>query len=265
MKTSELPAAAVIPVSTSSMLTRRLGIATIISMILFLAMALLISPPELTQRDSVRLFYLHVPSAVVAFYFAFGVVAVGSVMYLWKRSTFWDLTAGAAAEIGVIFCAFTLITGMLWGRPTWGVYWTWDPRLTSTTVSFVLFVGYLAVRRLDMDPAIRSQRAAILGLIGFANTFMVRYSVEIWRGLHQGTTINPQDMQIGGQMYGALGLGFLTFTLLFLWLLVHRFRVAWMEHQLDEVGLDLAISERRAERATGVGSTGDTRVSGEGV
>ncbi len=237
-----------IPANTGSKLTRRLGIATGISVVIFLAMALLISPPEVSQQDAVRLFYLHVPTAIVAFYFSFGIVAVGSVMYLWKKSTFWDLAAGAAAEIGVIFCAFTLITGMLWGRPTWGIYWTWDPRLTSTTVSFVLFAGYLAVRRLDMDPAIRSQRAAILGLIGFANTFLVRYSVEIWRGIHQGTTLDPIETQMTGTMLGSFFLGLLTFTLLFAWLLIHRFRVAWLEHQLESVGLDHAIEERRAER-----------------
>ncbi len=238
-----------IPEHTGSKVTRVLGGLTVASLALFFAMALVISPPDVSQQDAVRLFYLHVPSAIIAFYFSFGLVAVGSVMYLWKRSTFWDLTAGAAAEIGTIFCAFTLITGMLWGRPTWGIYWTWDPRLTSTTVSFVLFCGYLAVRRLDMDPAVRSQRAAVLGLVAFANTFLVRYSVEIWRGLHQGTTLDPIDTQMTGTMLGAFFSGLLALSLLFAWLLVHRFRVAWLEHELESVGLDAAIAERRAEGA----------------
>ncbi len=237
-----------IPAHTGSRLTRLLGVATGISIVVFLAMALFISPPEVSQRDAVRLFYLHVPSAIVAFYYSFGVVALGSVMYLWKKSTFWDLVAGAAAEIGVIFCAFTLVTGMLWGRPTWGVYWTWDPRLTMTTISFVLFCGYLAVRRLDMDPTIRSQRAAVLGLIGFANSFLVRYSVEIWRGLHQGTTLTPIDTKMQGTMLGSFFLGLLTMSLLFVWLLVHRFRVAWLEHQIQTAGLADAIARRRADR-----------------
>ncbi|MEZ5227476.1 MAG: cytochrome c biogenesis protein CcsA [Acidimicrobiales bacterium] len=152
-----------IPASTSSKLTRRIGFAALVSMAIFLAMALVISPPEVSQRDAVRLFYLHVPTATIAFYFAPGIVALGSVMYLWKKSTFWDLAAGAAGELAVLFCAFTLATGMLWGKPTWGLYWTWEPRLTATAVSFVLFVGYLAVRKLDLDPVIRSQRAAVLG------------------------------------------------------------------------------------------------------
>jgi heme exporter protein C len=253
-----------IPANTGSKLTRVLGGATLVSLGIFVAFALFISPPELTQKDAVRLFYLHVPSAIVSFYYSFGLVAIGSVIYLRKRSVFWDLLAGASAEIGTLFCAFTLVTGMLWGRPTWGVYWQWDPRLTSTTVSFVLFCGYLAVRRLDMDPAIRSQRAAVLGLIAFANTFLVRYSVEFWRSLHQGTTIAPLNTQISGTMYGAFLSGLVTMTLLFGWLLVHRFRVAWLEHQLDELGLDQAIADRRAESETSAASP-TAMPSGEGA
>ncbi|MEZ5375529.1 MAG: cytochrome c biogenesis protein CcsA [Acidimicrobiales bacterium] len=256
-----------IPASTSSKLTRRIGFAALVSMAIFLAMALVISPPEVSQRDAVRLFYLHVPTATIAFYFAPGIVALGSVMYLWKKSTFWDLAAGAAGELAVLFCAFTLATGMLWGKPTWGLYWTWEPRLTATAVSFVLFVGYLAVRKLDLDPVIRSQRAAVLGLVAAANTLLVRYSVQIWKGVHQGTTISPLDMQITGVMWGTALVGFGSFTLVFAWLLIHRFRVAWLEHQVAAVGLDRAISERRAERE-GVESTNlpnDVRLTGEGA
>ncbi len=252
-----------IPATTSSKVTRRIGFVALVTLVVFLAMALVISPPEVSQRDAVRLFYLHVPTATIAFYFAPGIVAVGSVMYLWKKSTFWDLAAGAAAELAVIFCAFTLATGMLWGKPTWGLYWTWEPRLTATAVSFVLFVGYLAVRKLDLDPAIRSQRAAVLGIVAPANTLLVRYSVQIWKGVHQGTTISPVDMQISGVMWGTALIGFAAFTLVFAWLLIHRFRVAWLEHQVAAVGLDLAISERRAERDDG--RSNDVRLTGEGA
>ncbi len=259
MTTTEIPA------STSSKLTRRLGFAALVSIVVFLAMALVISPPDVSQRDAVRLFYLHVPTATIAFYFAPAIIAVGSVMYLWKKSTFWDLAAGTAAELAVIFSAFTLVTGMLWGKPTWGLYWTWEPRLTATAVSFVLFVGYLAVRKLDLDPVIRSQRAAVLGLIAAANTLLVRYSVQIWKGIHQGTTISPMNMQISGLMWGTALIGFVSFTLVFAWLMIHRFRVAWLEHQLAEVGLDLAISERRAERDVAGAASTDVRLTGEGA
>lgn len=211
------------------------------------ALALFITPPEETQRDAFRLIYIHVPSAIVALYIAFAITLVGSIMYLWKKSVFWDLMAEASAEIGVLFLAMTLITGMLWGRPTWGTYWIWDPRLTSTAVSFVLYSGYLAVRRLDMDPTVRSKRAAILGIVSFANLLIVRYSVQWWDSLHQEQTFDVRDTQMDGIMLFTFVFGVVTMIAFFGWLLIHRFRVAWLEHQVAEAGLAEAIEARRRE------------------
>ncbi len=233
--------------STGSRGTRLLGSVTAIALVVLAALALVITPPEITQGDAVRLFYIHVPSAIVSFYIAFSITLVGSVMYLWKGSDFWDLLAGASAEIGVIFLGITLVTGMLWGRPTWGTYWEWDPRLTSTAVSFVLYLGYLAVRRLDLDPTVRSRRAAVLGIVSFANLIIVRYSVQWWRSLHQGSTIDPIDTQMDGIMLFTFFFGVVTMILVFAWLLIHRFRVAWLEHQMAEIGLVEAIESRRRE------------------
>lgn len=238
-----------IPAHTGSKLTRVLGCIAAGAVAVFLLMGLFVSPPDVSQKDSVRLFYLHVPSVIVAFYIAYGIVAVGSIMFLWKRSTFWDLMAASAAEIGTLFAAFTLITGSLWGRPTWGTYWTWDPRLTITAISFVLFLGYLAIRRLDMDPVARSQRAAILGLIGFLNTFLIRYSVQLWNGLHQGQTLQPLETQMSGTMLGAFFCGLAALASVFVWLLAHRFRVAWLEHEIAQGDIDMAIAQRQAEGA----------------
>lgn len=235
--------------TTGSRGTRVLGGVLAVSLVALAALGLFITPPEVTQGDSVRLFYIHVPSAIVALYIAFSLTLVGSIMHLWKRSTFWDLIAGASAEIGVLLLGITLVTGMLWGRPTWGTYWIWDPRLTSTAVSFVLYSGYLAVRRLDMDPAVRSKRAAVLGIVSFANLLIVRYSVEWWDSLHQGVTLDPADAQIDGIMLFTAAFGVFTMTLLFGWLLIHRFRVAWLEHQIASIGLTEAIDARRREGA----------------
>ncbi len=234
---------------TASKVTTRLGFLTLAVGVVFLAYALFISPPEISQADSVRLFYIHVPAAIVSLYLAFGVTAVGSAIYLWKGSQFWDLVAWASAEIGVLFCAFTLVTGMLWGRPTWGVYWTWDARLTSTAITFILFLGYLAVRRLDMPADVRSRRAAVLGIISFLNVIIVRYSVAWWRSLHQGATLNPADIQIDDSMLFSFFLGAVFESLVFAWLLIHRFRIGWLETQLESAGIDAAIEERRAEGA----------------
>ncbi len=234
-------------VSTSSELTRALGVVAIVASVVLVVLGLFVSPADLFQGDNVRLFYLHVPVAIVALYIAFTVTLVGSVMFLLKGSVFWDLLAGAAAEVGVLFLGLTLVTGMLWGRPTWGAYWVWDPRLTSTAVSFVLYLGYLAVRKLEMDPTARSRRAAVLGIVGFANTIIVKYSVSWWRGLHQGSTLKPLDSQIEGLMMFSFFVGVVAMMAVFAWLLVHRFRLAWLQYQVDERQLEVALRERRSE------------------
>jgi heme exporter protein C len=243
---------------TSSNATKLLGFAALAAVITLLLFGLVLSPPDVNQADAVRLFYIHVPSAIVGLYVAFGITFVGSIIHLRNGSVFWDLMAGAAAEIGVVYAAFTLVTGMLWGKPTWGVYWQWDPRLTSTSLSFLLFVGYLAVRRLDLDPVVRSRRAAILGIIGFLNLIIVRQSVQWWRSLHQGSTLNPVDAEIDGLMLFSFFLGLIALSLVFFWLLLHRFRVAWLEHQIDAAAVTTAIAERRSEAADYDGLTGGT-------
>lgn len=231
---------------SSTRASRLVGFAAFASTVLLLLLGLVWSPPEVDQADAVRLMYVHVPSAIAGLYLAFGITLIGSIMYLWKQSTFWDLMAHAGAEIGVLFCGFVLITGALWGKPTWGVYWEWDPRITSTTVTFVLYLGYLAVRRMDLDPVVRSKRAAILGIISFANLLIVKQSVEWWRSLHQGATVG-RDTQMDGLILFTFFWGIVTFTLIFAWLLIHRFRLAWYEHQASALSLDDAIASRRAE------------------
>ncbi len=231
---------------TASKATRVVGLMALAGIALLLPLALLWSPPEIDQADAVRLFYVHVPSATVALYLAFGVTCLGSLIYLRNQSVFWDLMAHASAEIGVVFCGFVLITGMLWGRPTWGVYWEWDPRITSTAITLILYLGYLALRRMDLDPTVRSKRAAFLGIISFCNLFIIKYSVEWWRGLHQGQTIGI-DTQLDGLMLFTFAWGMVTFVLIFAWLLMHRFRLGWLELQATTTSLDDAIAARRAE------------------
>ena len=234
--------------TTASRLTRFLGLASLSGVAALLLFGLVLSPADANQGDAVRLFYLHVPLAVVAIYVAFALTLVGSVLYLVRRSLFWDLLAGASAEVGVLFCGLTLITGMLWGRPTWGTYWQWDPRLTSTAVLFIMYLGYLVVRRLDLDPQVRSRRAAVLGIVSFFNVLIVRFSVDWWRSLHQTSTFTrAQGPAIEGLMLFSFFVGLVTMLVVFAWLVVHRFRVAWLEQQVAEAGLEVALVERRAE------------------
>jgi heme exporter protein C len=192
--------------------------------------------------------YLHVPSAILA-YVAFGVTVLSSVLWLWRRTRAraWDLLAGASAEIGVLFTALCLATGMLWGRPTWGVYWTWDARLTTTALLLVLFLGYLALRRIPAEPDVRARRSAIVALIAAVDIPIVHYSVDWWRTLHQGETISTLDPKIDDLMLFTLSLSIVAFGLVYVWLVTHRYRVAQLEEMLEERVLDLAIEERRAE------------------
>jgi heme exporter protein C len=236
--------------TTGSLVTRRLGAAALVALVVALAFGLYFSDPEIEQRDAVRLMYLHLPSILLA-YLGFFITMVGSIIYLRNGSRFWDLLAGAAAEIGVVFAIFLIISGALWGKPTWGVYWQWEPRLTSTTVMFLMYVGYLALRRLDMPPEVRARRAAILGIVSFLNVIVVRYSVQWWRGLHQGQTLGV-DTQIDGLMLFSLFLSAVAFLLIGAWLLIHRFRVAWLEHQVEQLTYERALAERRGDVGDGL-------------
>jgi heme exporter protein C len=234
------------PGHTGSPASRVLGALALGSVALLVMYSLVWSPPDAEMADSVRLMYIHVPAASFLYTGCF-ITTVASAMWLRRRTPGWDALAGASAEISLLFAAVTLGTGSLWGRPTWGTYWTWDARLTSTALLTALLVGYLALRRLDVDPTARSTRAAVLGLLLVPNVIIVNRSVEWWRSLHQQSTLVKLDPTIEGQMLVALMVGFLAVGLVFTWLLVHRFRVAWLEYQSERLDLDLALAERRAE------------------
>jgi heme exporter protein C len=237
------------PPTTSSPLTRALGLLTLAGFALLLAYALVWSPADREMQDSVRLIYAHVPSAILS-YAGSGLTTFASAMWLRRRSDGWWVLAGAAAEIGMVFTALALATGSIWGRPTWGSYWQWDPRITSTTLLFIMLVGVQALRRIDGetgDAATRGVRGAVVGLLLFPNVVIVHYSVDWWRSLHQTATITRLDPTIEGTMLFTLMLGIVVFGLLFAWLLVHRFRTGWLEEQAGAVRLDEAIAERRAE------------------
>lgn len=239
------------PAHTGSVATRRLGFASLILLAATLVFGLVISPDEVNQADAARLLYVHLPTIAVM-YAAFFITLVGSIIYLKNGSAFWDLLAGAAAEIGVLFCVSVLVVGALWGKPTWGVYWQWEPRLTSTVVLFVMYIGYLAVRNLELPPDVRSRRAAVLGIVSFANVIIVHYSVQWWRGLHQGSTVGI-DTKLDDMMLFTLFISMVAFMVLFAWMLLHRFRVSWLAREVDQLGLAQALAERRAETdATGL-------------
>jgi heme exporter protein C len=211
-------------------------------------MGLKVTPPDAVQDEYVRLIYIH-PAMATIMYVAFGITAAASALYLYPRtrSRFWDLLGGAAAEVGVVFCGLVLITGSIWGRPTWGVWWTWDARLTSTALLFVLFLGYLALRRVPADAATAAKRSAIAALIAVADVPIVHFSVEWWRTLHQQSTLAPDSVTIHGSQLFTMLFSFPTFGLVMAWLLVHRFRMERALDAYESVALDVALEERRAE------------------
>ena len=141
--------------------------ATLVGLIWFIAFGLFFSPNDAVQGKGVRILYIHVPTAWLA-YLAFIVTAVASAAYSWKRtrSLTWDRIAGASAEVGVLFMGITLLTGSLWGRLSWGTYWVWDSRVTTTAFLFITYVGYLAVRNLGGSHHQRAKRSAIDRLAG---------------------------------------------------------------------------------------------------
>ena len=240
--------------TTSSRGTRVLGALALLGAAWLVVLALVISPADQTQGELVRLMYVHVPSAWLS-YLAFSLTALGSAMYLWKRSQWWDLVAASAAEIGVMFCGLALVTGMIWGRPTWGSYWEWgDARLVTTLVLFLMFVGYLAVRRIPAEAHLRSRRTAFVALLAVIDIPVVHYSVKWWRTLHQQATVLSTDFdpKFDDLMLFTLIFGLAVFTVTFAWLMVHRFRVAWLEEQVNEAALTEAIEARHAEVTSAV-------------
>ena len=242
-------------------IVRGIGVAAAASVVATVWLGLWVTPPDQTQHDLVRLVYLHPPIAWVALYLAFGVAAVASALWLWPRtrSAFWDRLAVSSVEVGTVFTALTLVTGSLWGRPTWGVWWAWDARLTSTALLLVMLLGYLALRRVPSDPDARARRCAVVALVAAVDVPIVHFSVNWWRTLHQNATVLNADLAptIHGSMAWTLLLGFVSMTLVFAWLLAVRYRVeALAEHRrLSE--LDAALEERRAEGRTGTNPWGD--------
>ena len=191
--------------------------------------ALILAPPDAVQGNVQRIMYVHVPAAWVGF-LAFFVVFVGSVLYLVRGTPGWDSLAAASAEIGVLFTAQAIVAGAIWGKPTWGTWWTWDPRLTTTAILLLIYAGYLLLRSMTSEARRGARLAAVLGIVGFVDMPITYMSVLWWRTLHQG----PSILRSGGPtmatpMFLVLLLNVLAFTVLYGYLLVRRLDVRRLE------------------------------------
>lgn len=191
------------------------------------------APPDRLQGELARLMYVHVPSAWLA-YLAFAVTLVGSVAWLARRTWRWDRLAAASAEVGVVFTGLALATGSIWGKPVWGVWWTWDPRLVTTALLFVIYLGYLALRRAVDDPVARARRSAVLGIIAFVQVPIVHMSVVWWRSLHQPPTVaRAGSPSMDAAMLAALLANLLAFTLVYTALVRRRVAIARLEEEAE--------------------------------
>jgi heme exporter protein C len=196
-----------------------LAVTTALGMVVLLLGALVWAPTDRLQGDVQRIFYIHVPAAWIGM-LGFAVVFVASIAYLVTRSTRWDRLAASSAEVGVVFTTGVMVTGPLWARPIWGVYWDWDPRLTSFFVLWLLYVSYLVLRSYVTEPARRARYSAVLGIIAFLDVPLVYVSVRWWRSLHPDPVVaNPEGPQLPGEMLAVLLMGIAAFTLLYLLLI----------------------------------------------
>jgi heme exporter protein C len=208
---------------------RALGWLAVLALVAGLVAAFGYAPREVVQGNVQRIMYLHVPAVLTA-YLAFGLVFLGSVGYLLTRRPGWDRLAMAAAEPGVIFTGITIASGSIWGKPTWGTWWTWDARLTSTAVLFLVYVGYLLLRGMIDEPDRQARAAAVVGILGAANIPIVHFSVKWWRALHQPATIlGPEPSPIAAPIALTLLVNWIAFTLLLLYLLAKRAEIAKIE------------------------------------
>ena len=208
---------------------RMLGGLAVALLAIGLWLGLGVAPRDAVQGNVQRIMYVHVP-AILTGYVAIGLLLVSSVAYLWTRRAAWDRVAAASGELAVCFVGLTLATGSIWGKPTWGTWWTWDARLTSTAILLLVYVGYLMLRGLVDDAEARGRYAAVVGILGAVNIPIVHFSVKWWRALHQPSTIlGPEPSPIDPAIGLALFVNWIAFTLLFAYFLSRRIEIARLE------------------------------------
>ena len=193
----------------------------------------MVAPTDSVLGNVQRVFYFHVPMAIMSF-LAFTVVFVAGILYLVKRNEKWDRLAHAAAEVGVVFVTLALITGIIWARPVWGVWWTWEPRLTTTLILWLIYVSYLMIRAYAPNRAQGAVYAAVVGIVGFVDVPIVYYSVQWWRSIHPSAVVGPLSEAGALQpvMQGILLFSFVTFLVLFLYLVQERMGLRSLEDQV---------------------------------
>ena len=201
-------------------------------------------PTEKQEGIVQRIMYYHIPSAWLSF-FAFFIVFLSSILYLWKREREWDVYAHSSAEIGVVFCSLVLITGPIWAKPIWGTWWVWDARLTSTLVLWLIYIAYIMLRQQSDAGSMRARYSAVIGIAGFLNIPIIHFSVLWWRTFHpKPKMITPEGFGAGmdNSMVMTLIISLGAFTLLYLLLMGQRVRIEKMKDEIDQIKKELFYS-----------------------
>lgn len=203
-----------------------------LSFILFviaLYMVFIYAPTEKTMGIVQRIFYLMVPMAWLAL-FSFIIIFISSILYLKTRETKWDVIAISAAEMGLIFTTLTLIAGSIWARPIWGVWWTWEPRLTATLVLWLIYLAYFMVRSLATEESRGATFAAVVGIVGFVDVPIIGMATTLWRGMHPGAIIFQGGLD--PSMLLTLLINIAAFTVFYILLLTQRISIRNAEIEL---------------------------------
>jgi heme exporter protein C len=195
---------------------------------------LFLAPPDYQQGDAFRIIYIHVPAAALSLSIYVAMAIAGAIALIWRMKLA-EVGVVAAAPIGTSFTALALLTGMLWGKPTWGAYWVWDARLTSELVLLFLYAGVIGLNQAYADPRTAARACAWLALVGVVNVPIVHYSVTWWNSLHQGSSIlsveGMRNPKISPDMLWPLLLSLFGFYLFFgaVWLRRMQNEVLWRE------------------------------------
>lgn len=195
-------------------------------------MVFLYAPEEKVMGAAQRIFYFHVPTAMVT-YSSVLVLLAGSIGYLWTRNTMWDNLSRAATETGLLFCSLVLITGPIWAKPAWGTWWTWEARLTTTLVLWLLLVGCLMVRDYAQSRELGARLAAIVGIAAALDIPIIHKAVEWWRGQHPVVFGPGKKEALAPEMAQTFGFTVLVFFILFALLLALRYRLASIEDRTE--------------------------------
>ena len=221
------------------------GIVAAVLLAIDMYMIFAVAPTDANLGNVQRALYIHVPIAVVSL-LAFISVFVGSVLYLRKRNNRWDNMAVASGEVGFVFVSLALITGILWAKPVWNVWWTWEPRLTLTLVLWFIYAAYLMVRAFTPNRSRAAVFSAIVGIIGSVDAFIVYFAVQWWRSIHPPQVVGPlaESGSLSGTMNMVLMFSFIAFLFLTIWLVLERMATLDTEDELGRMRFEL----RRAGR-----------------